>query len=208
VKNFAIGCFAVLLVLAVAGGGVAWFKFIKPGMEMASSFVELGEEFEQLNNSVENDGPYSPPEGATLDAEQLNRFLAAQGQMRQEIAGRMEELEAKFKAIDEQLNDQADMAGIAEAFGAYGDIADLLIFAKNAQVKALNAHDFSLGEYAWVRNQAYLAIGQSVREQMVQLPGASVPENLPDSVSEETVQLVEPHREELLQSLPLAYWGL
>lgn len=208
-KNFAIGCAVVLLVLVVGGGTVAWFKLIKPGMEMASSFVEFGEEFGQLNEAIANKEPYRPASDATLTAAQLDRFLAAQRQMRTTISERMTELEAKFKTIDQQLKEQQDLAGIAEAFGAYGDIADLLLFAKQQQIEALNTHDFSMEEYVWVRNQAYLAIGESMREQMVQLPGQQQMQGrLPNTVPEETVRMVEPHREALLESMPLAVWGL
>lgn len=78
--------------------------------------------------------------------------------------------------------------------------------ARRAQVKALNEHGFSPGEYAWVRAKVYRAIHETVAVGMAQFLSA---EQVPEigEVHEDTVELVEPHREELLEAHSLAWWG-
>jgi len=206
-KKFAIGCFGVLVVLALAGGAFTWFKVIKPGMEMASGFMELGEEFERLNDSVENQASFRPPADGVLDLERFERFLAAQRQIQTSMEGRLGELKEKYEALDQRLESGEDSAGIGDVIGAYADIGELLIAGKRAQVEALNSHDFSLEEYAWVRDQSYRALGQSVAVASIPNAPGQVQFNGNEEVAPETVALVEPHREELMQALALAWWG-
>lgn len=206
-KKFAIGCFGVLVILALAGGAFTWFKVIKPGMEMASGFMELGEEFEQLNNSVENQATFQPPADRVLEPARFERFLAAQRQIQTSMEGRLGELKEKYEALDQRLQGEGENAGIGDVIGAYADIGELLIDGKRAQVEALNSHGFSLEEYAWVRDQSYRALGQSVAVASIPNAPGQIQFNRNEEVSPETVALVEPHREELMQALVLAWWG-
>ncbi|GAB4167360.1 MAG: hypothetical protein Kow0020_00160 [Wenzhouxiangellaceae bacterium] len=205
-KKLAIGCFVVLLVAAVAGGGIVYFKVIKPGMQMAGTFIELGEQFRELDRQIENRRPWDPPEGTELTEAQLGRFLSAQRLIRERLAGRLDELNRKYKTIEQELKASGGQAGIREILGAYGDLGTLLLEAKKAQVEALNAQQFSPEEYAWVRNRVYAALGQPVAQ--LDLSGASTGEAGWPSVSEQTRALVEPHREELLEMAPIAWFGL
>ena len=95
--------------------------------------------------------------------------------------------------------------------------------AKRAQVEALNAAQFSLPEYAWVRQQAYAAIGVPImnmdvskfiehvksgdmdakHEQPGQLEGSFEP-----SGPERNRVLVEPHKKTLEDNAPLSFFGL
>ncbi|MGB0513923.1 MAG: hypothetical protein ACPGJE_03680 [Wenzhouxiangellaceae bacterium] len=204
-KKFAIGCFGVLVIVAVAGGALTWFKVIKPGMEMASGFMELGEEFERLNDSVENQAAFQPPADGVLDAARLERFLAAQRQIQGSMEGQLDELKQKYEALDQRLESGDETAGIGDVFGAYADIGELLISGKRAQVEALNNHGFSLNEYAWVRDQAYRALGQSVAVASITNGAGQI--QFDNEVAPETLALVEPYREELMQALALAWWG-
>ncbi len=206
-KNFAIGCLAVLVVLAVAGGGIAWFKVIKPGMEFAGGIAELGREYSELNESIENRSGFTPPAGGELDEDRFHRFLAAQRQMRNELEGRLEELQNKYEALEAEIEQRGGQAGIGDMMEAYGDLTGLLIDAKRAQVEALNAQDFSLPEYTWVRDQVYRAIGESVAVAAIS-NGAGQTGEYKASIPEATREMVEPHREELLEGHALAWWGL
>ena len=205
-KNFAIGCFAVLLIAAVAGGGIAYFKVIKPGMEMAGSFMKFGEEFEQLEKQVDNRRDFTPPSDRVVSEEQLQRFLAAQQQIETRMQGRFDELKNKYETLEQELKADNSKAGIGDILGAYGDVGGLLLDGKRAQVEALNAQDFSLGEYAWVRDQVYRALGESVA--VASFGNSGVPTEYRGQVPQETVERVEPHREELMRSLVIAWWGL
>lgn len=206
-KKFAIGCLGVLVVLAVVGGGITWFKVIKPGMDFASGLVEIGKQYDQLNDQIENRSRFEPPADGSISEETLSRFLATQRRIGETMQERFAKLEEKYQALKEDIDTrEAGEASLSEILGAYGDVTQLLIDGKRAQVEALNQHGFSLAEYAWVRAQVYRALGESVAVATfgdiddMQQPRTSVPE--------ETRQLVEARREELMDAHALAWWGL
>ena len=209
-KNFAIGCAAVLVILTVAGVGVVWFKFgddISAGMDAVQGFAEMGTQFEELDESIDNRGAYTPPADGELNEDTFQRFLAAQRQMRGELEGRLEELQSKYEAVEQEIDERGGQAGISDMMGAYSDLTDLLIDAKRAQVHAINDQNFSLQEYNWVRDQVYRAIGESVAVAAIAAnPNASG--EFQASVPEATREMVEPYREELMESYVLAWWGL
>ncbi|MBS3747799.1 MAG: hypothetical protein KGY53_12800 [Wenzhouxiangellaceae bacterium] len=206
-KNFAIGCLAVLVVLAVAGGGIAWFKVIKPGMEFAGGVAELGREYSELNEAIENRSGFAPPADGELGEDRFQRFLAAQRQMRNALEGRLETLEDKYESLEAEIEERGGQAGVGDMMDAYGDLTGLLIDAKRAQVEAINAQDFSLSEYNWVREQVYRAIGESVAVAAIS-NGAEGGGEFEAQVPEATREMVEPYRDELLQGHALAWWGL
>ena len=206
-KNFAIGCLGVLVVLAVVGGGVAWFKVIKPGMEFAGGIAELGREYSELNESIDNRSGFTPPAEGELNEDRFQRFLAAQRQMRNELEGRLGELQEKYESLEDEIDERGGQAGLGDMMAAYGDLTGLLIDAKRAQVEALNSQNFSLQEYTWVRDQVYRAIGESVAVAAVS-NGAGGGGEYETSTPEATREMVEPHREELLEGHALAWWGL
>ncbi|MDT8450764.1 MAG: hypothetical protein RQ847_11405 [Wenzhouxiangellaceae bacterium] len=207
-KKFAIGCLGVVLVLAVAGGAVTWFKVVKPGMEFAGGIAKLGQEFSELNEAVENRRPFRAPADGALDEPAFRRFLAAQRQMRARLEGRLNELNAKYEELEQQVDQRGGDATVGEMMGAYADLTGLLIEAKRAQVDALNAHDFSLAEYAWVRDRVYRALGRSVA--VAAIGSASGPDGAgsEDAPAPATIEMIEPYREELMEGHVLAWWGL
>jgi len=205
-KKFAIGCFGLLVVLAVAGGGITWFKVIKPGMEFAGGIAELGQQYSELNDSIDNRSGFTPPADGALNEGAFNRFLAAQRAMRNRLEGRLQELEQKYKALEEEVDQRGGQASIADMMGAYSDLTDLLIEAKRAQVDALNSQGFSLQEYNWVRGQVYRALGESVAVAAIGENGSA--QGINTTVSDVTREMVAPHREELMQAHALAWWGL
>ncbi|MEX0916456.1 MAG: hypothetical protein WDZ60_11205, partial [Wenzhouxiangellaceae bacterium] len=204
-KNFAIGCAGVLLVLTVVGGGIAWFKVIKPGMEFAGGIAELGKEYSELNESIDNRSGFNPPSDGELSEDRFQRYLAAQRQMRTELEGRLEELQAKYESLEKEIDERGGQAGIGDMMGAYSDLTDLLIDAKGAQVEAINTQEFSLQEYNWVRDQVYRALGESVAVAAIAAnPDASG--EFEASVPEATREMIAPHREELMEMHVLAWW--
>jgi len=165
-KNFAIGCVAVLLILTVAGVGIVWFKFgddISAGIDAVQGVAKLGPQFEELNESIDNRSGFTPSDDGVLDETTFQRFLTAQRQMRGQLEGRLEELQSKYEALEQELDQRGGQAGIGDMMSAYGDLTGLLIDAKRAQVEAINAQNFSLEEYNWVRDQVYRSIGLGAR---------------------------------------------
>jgi hypothetical protein len=106
--------------------------------------------------------------------------------------------------------------------GFWRDLGGVATEAKRRQVEALNEQGFSLAEYQWVREQAYLALGmESLAVGFGELVtaardgGISGMEDLArrqeqadQAVPPENRALVEPHREELAEWAPLALLGL
>lgn len=215
-KKFLIGCLGVFLILAVGGSALTYFFVIKPGMQVFTEFAELGQQFEQANQSIENTANFVPPANFELDPSRFDRFLAAQRDIRTSLGNRLQELDEKYRAFD-QSQGGSEQAGIADVIGAYGDFFGLLLDAKNAQIDALNAQNFSLEEYSWTRNQVYRAIGQPVGliaigenfslDQMMNLEAEAEAEG-EQAIPQSNIDLVEPHREELMEMLALAWWGL
>lgn len=201
--KFLVGCLVVFALLVVGGGTAGYLFFIKPGLEYASEFARMGEEFEALNDDIVNTGDFSPPNDATVGEAQFRRFLAAQRQMRTRLEGRLEELDAKYEAMKSESGQQE--MGIKDMIDAHKDLLDLILEAKRAQVEALNAQGFSLAEYAWVRNCVYRAIGQSVA---VAAMAETSPDTMPAEIDTATVEMVTPHREELMEMHALAWFGL
>lgn len=203
--RIAIGCLVVLLAVAAAGG-VAWFKFVKPGMDFAGDVVRFGEEFQQLDRSITNRARFTPPGDGILDERQFERFLAAQSGIRARMEAHLGPLNEKYSELKAKLDADDAEPGLRDLAGAYRDFGGLLLEAKRAQVEALNTQNFSQQEYLWVRQQVYLALGESVGA-MAAVEGAG---DQPRTrlVPEESVALVNPHRETLMETHVLAWWGL
>jgi hypothetical protein len=214
--KFVIGCLGVGLLLSVAGIGVVWWKFgddisagvgmVTGGIEAAGEFAKLQEEFEELDATVANRAAFSAPADAQLGEERFERFMQAHAQMRGVLEGRLQELDAKYEQQKQDLEAEGGEMGLAEIADAYGDLAALLLDAKRAQVEALNAQDFSLEEYRWTRNVVYKALGESVAVAAIG-QGANASQ-FNQTVPQETIDLVEPHRQELMETYVLAWWGL
>ncbi|MEM1081704.1 MAG: hypothetical protein AAGH65_09005, partial [Pseudomonadota bacterium] len=138
-KKVLIGCLGVILLVVVGGSILGYLFVIKPGMQVYSEVVQLGENFEQANESIENQSSFSPPASEELTAQQVDRYLAAQDSIRASLGARLEELEDKYRRFDQSQDGGGEQAGIGDVIGAYGDIFGLLAEAKQAQVDALNA---------------------------------------------------------------------
>lgn len=203
--KFLAGCLVVLVLVVVAGAGVGYFMFLKPGMDFAGDVVKFGQEFQEINQRLEDRSDFNPPSDGRLDEERFQRFLAAQRQMRQRLAARLGELEEKYETIQAELDAADAEPSIRQMAGAYRDLGDLLLEAKRAQVDAINEQGFSLEEYTWVRNRVYRAIGQSVAVAGIGEEGNA---GAGQSVDADTVAMVEPHTEELMEMHVLAWWGL
>lgn len=194
-KKIAFGCLGVLLLLSLAGGIIVYRFVIVPGRSMMQS-AEALQQIETLNQDIRNQQPFTAPE--SLTANHVDRFVGVQRQLLAQLEGRMGELEARYEQTD-----QNDMT-FNEIINVWQDLAGVLVDAKRAQVDALNAADFSLAEYAWVRQQVFIALGYS---NITELPGAQ--QQMSDSdVSPEAVALVRPHQELLQQTVVLSAFGL
>jgi hypothetical protein len=196
-KKIALGCLGVLLLLSLAGGIIVYRFVIAPGRSMLES-AEALQQLETLNQDIDNQQPFTAPE--SLTASQVDRFVAVQRQMLEQLEGRVAELEARYEQTDQ------DNMTMTEVMRVWQDFAGVLVEAKRAQVNALNTADFSLAEYAWVRQQVFIALGYS---NITELPGAQGQLTANDiNISPETIELVRPHQDLLEQTFALSMFGL
>lgn len=203
--KFLIGCLVVVVVLVGAGGTVGYFYFIKPAYDFATDVESFVREYAELNEQIERTERYQPPGDGSITAEQFQRFLVAQRDMREAMEGRMGELKEKLESMQEEIDREDRDASIGELAGAYRGLGDLLINAKRAQVETLNRYNFSLQEYMYVRNQTYRALGQEVA---VAAFGDQAMQEQTRQVPDEVVEMVAPHREELMESYAFAWFGM
>lgn len=211
-KKIAIGCLVVFGVLAVAGGAIAYIYVIRPASAAVDTARNLAR-IETLNEDVRATGPYDAPADELLAPGQVDRYLAVQEDMRARLEGRVAELEERYEQFDQAGTDPS----LADVTQTWSDVASLLVEAKEAQVEALNAHDFSLAEYAWVRGRVLQAAGlgaygYDLAELASRAEGegaASDPSgDPPDTVPEENIDLVDPHRDTIRDTLAFAMFGL
>lgn len=204
-KKFLVGCLVVLVVLVVAGGTAGYFFVIKPAWEIAGGVQEFVQEYAELNEQIERQDGFEPPPDGGITSEEFQRFLVAQRDMRESMTGELEALEERIDTMKQELEAEDREAGIGEMFTAYQGLGELLIKAKRAQVEALNRYNFSLQEYLYVRNQTYRALGQEVA---VASFGDQAPQMRTYEVPEEVVEMVKPHREELMEGYAFAWFGI
>lgn len=198
-----MGCLAAILLVVVGGGIVGYNLYVKPAVSFVGDATRFVIEFESYNEGIRSAQAYVPPAGTELQADQLQRFMAAQGDMKAALAGQLEQLNLKYQELERNLAGREP--NLREMFGAYQDVADLLLISKRNQIEALNRHDFSLQEYAWVRQQAYQALGQQVNVASLEQSSANRPAQY---ASDQALALVEPHREQLAEMYVLAWFGL
>lgn len=230
-KKIALGCalLLVLVVLAVAAGGFwLWHRHgddLREGFANAGELIEAGKTYQEsfsklgeiadLDRGIEADPGFEPPAAGELTTDQVDRLLAVQRRVRAEMGGRLEGFRARYE-------DRRDVS-VGEALEGLNELGDLAVEAKRHQVEAVNDSGFSRQEYAWVKRQAYLAVGFSDVAIDLNAIGDAVRrgdyQEVVDELNERKVdgetavpaanaELVEPHRDELEEWFPLALLGL
>ena len=214
-KKLLIGCLVLAVVLAVTAGAASYYLYRKVDSTI-SGFKELGT-VPELERSVRNKTPFTPPASGELTGPQLNRYLDVQQQVRARLGAGAAKIEQKYKTL--LAKDSATIVDAPAIIAAYRDLATTYVDAKRAQVGALNDAGLSLEEYRWVRRQAYAAIGMplmefDVAQIMADIKAGRTPEqptpsmNLTPTAQPGTVKLVEPHRKALEANAGLAFFGL
>jgi len=200
-----LGCLIVAALLVVGGGVAGYFLVFKPAYQFASDVGRFTSEFVALNDEIERDQLYQPPLEGMLSPQQLERYLAVQRDIRAGMQGQLDQLTGRFERVNSELERQERDTNILDMITAYRDLGDLILAAKQQQVQAINAHGFSLQEYLYIRNISFRALGEDIAVAAFGQQGAPpMVRELPEDV----VELVRAHREELMKSYPLAWFGL
>lgn len=209
-KRFLIGCLAVFVVVLVAGAIAAYVFLWRPIRAVAQLPQQIAQ-VQQLDDRVQDRSPFTPPADGLLAAADIERYLRVQEAMRADLAGRMEELDAKYQ----QLQTADGRPRIRQILNAYADLFGLIREAKEAQVAALNAQSFSVAEYAWVKREVLAASGLPVTGfdlgQIVEAASSGRELEAPTLVREvpqANLDLVEPYRDRLEELIGFAYFGL
>jgi hypothetical protein len=153
--RWVFGCLGVVLVLVLALGGAAWWFVLRPLQAMAA-VVEQVAAIEQLDAGIRRQGPYQPPSDGLLEERQVERYVAVLAAVRGDLNQGLVQLQRRYEDLDGRPPELLDIPRLA---GAYLDLFRLLVEAKEAQVAGLNAQEFSLEEYRWVRGQVLGALG-------------------------------------------------
>lgn len=220
-KKLAAGCLVVLVACAVAAGVGAFYLFrsARPLVERAGQTMDaianLGRARE-IEAGLTATSTFVPPASGELTAAQVERFLAVQRQVSARLGSGVERLKAKYAQLTapgaHRIEYQQVLTGL-------GDLSDLYLDGKRAQVEALDAAAVSMAEYRWVRLRVFAAAGLEVTdvrledlEHWLRSSGADVP-TAPDvsalgRVPEANRALVKPHLAELKALMPLAAIGL
>ncbi len=215
-KKVAIGCAILVAVLAV-GAGIGLYVLSHKVGSTVKGFAELGT-IPDLERSVRNQEPYAPPASGEVTQPQVQRLLQVQQAIRSRLGARMDEIEREYHALLQK--DSATITDAPALLAAYRDLASAFVDAKRAQVEALNKAKLSLGEYRWVRRQAYAGLGVPLMEMdmaeiITDIKSGRTPMEpvrttamVADSAPPANKKLVDPHRKELGDNVALAFFGL
>lgn len=220
-KKLFIGCGLALVIFGVTASVAAYYFVYRPARAFVSSMTDLGN-MPELETALINKASFTPPAGSSLTEPQVRRFMAVQQTVKTQMGSRFSQLDAKYKAIDEQSRGGQRSLRIGEMVGAYQDLFGLIGDARRAQVDALNAQNFSKDEYNWVRTRVYEAAGlevagldlndlvDKVKSGTFELPDRDRAklEEAVRSVPEQNRKLVAPHLDALKDWVPYAIFGL
>jgi hypothetical protein len=226
-KKLAIGCGIVLVIALVVGAVATYFIVNKVRSTVAdvrssvTGFTELGR-IPEIERGVKNTMAFQPPDSGELTADQVSRYLSVQDQVRQTLGARVKEMDTKYKALLSRANrNETTALDMPELIRAYRDLAGLYVQAKRAQVDALNTAHFSLGEYRWIRQQSYLAIGYPMMNVDVGAmiddamagrapaqPQQTIPLPAGPAGPEKNKTLLAPHKKALEDNAALSFFGL
>lgn len=161
-KKLVIGCGLALVLVGVLGAVGAYVFVYRPARALISSGSELMasvNRFNEIDARVANVASFAPPADGALTETQVARYVAVMESVHTKMGARATELETKYKALKER---EGEAASLTTVVGAYRDLFQLVLDAKEAQVAGLNAQNFSMDEYQWVRTRVYEAAGVQV----------------------------------------------
>ena len=210
-KKFAIGCLGLILVLSIAGGIAGYIFVYRPAKKAITSTIDNVKQLEQiseLNKQLKNQSSFTIPADKTLTEKQVDRYMAVQKIMRDNLETDFDTLEEKYKDIKEEPN----VRDIIKLMSGYSDLIRIILDAKKTQVAALNSNGFSLGEYEWVKRQVFAAAGQTLTSIDLSkiASGDSNPTEvlLPTNIPEQNVELLKKYKDNLEDYMGLAFFGL
>ena len=222
-KNFAIGCLVVFLLVAGVGGFFLYTKVIKPGMGIVQGVQQMAQ-MEELNKDIKNKQRFTIPSNGELNETQVADYMTAVKFMREDLQDDYDIMKAKVEELDAKEDTNNNIQGIRDIADIYQQMLTTVTEAKKSQVKAINEVGYSLEEYNWVRERVLEAAGLGVYsfgiEQLAQAAeqdSSQALQTLEDDMRAEienanipqvNIDLVQPYIEELPEYLGFASFGL
>ena len=215
-KKIALGCLGVGLLVLVGGGFFGYNYVVKPMMGSVSSLQNIHEK----NTQITNQQPYSAPQDGELSANQVDRFVNVQREIRQGLENVLTEFQEKYEDMGQEWEERDP--SIREMMNVWGDLVGLYSDAKQVQVDALNNEGFSLEEYRFVQQSFYQALGVELFSYNIDQIAKSAAEgnfelNMEEfeaaqeqmrEVPERNRELVAPYADSAEDWLVFAWWGL
>ncbi len=221
-KKILAGCL-VVAVIAMIGFGVAAFyayRAMRPVIDNASSYMDKAREVTRLGEGVRNKSAFEPPVNGELTAQQVERFVAVQTRVRDDLSDRWELVEQKSSELKSKAAAKSGDWTLAEFTGVFADIATIWVDARRAQDNAINVQRFSEAEYEWVRRRVYEAAGvelasgldlskiEALARDQAAKGGGEIPALKLAEVPTANIELVKPHAAKIKEWIPLAALGL
>jgi hypothetical protein len=215
-KKLLIGCGIVLLVAGVAVAGIVYYGYMKVRSTIAQ-FEQLAQVGE-IERGVRIKETFVAPPSGQLTQKQVDQLMKVLTTVHDRLGQNMSAFQRNYQALAQKGKDTT-VVDLPTLISAYRDIAAGYIDAKKAQVDALNEAGLSLSEYRWIRAQAYQALdipffAVDFDKLASQVKSGNAPAEAPlDPVPSGTAPpgnkaLLEPHRKQLEDYMPLAAFGL
>ena len=221
-KKILFGCL-VVLVIAVTAFGVATYyayRWARPMLQSTGDYLDRAREMTRLGEEVRNREPFTAPQNGELTAAQIERFIAVQTRVQDELGTRWAEIEKKAQEITRKTEQDRSALTFAEFTTVFSDLAGIYLEARRAQVRALNVQRFSDAEFSWVRLRVYEAAGmhvasgidlssiERIARESAEKGNVTLPDVPKPNVPQANIELVKPHLAKLKQWLPMAVLGL
>jgi hypothetical protein len=167
-----------------------------------------------------NTSAYAGPASGELTADQVQRFLRVQAHVKATLGARAEAFTEKYKELGTKRPDGSEVPpSLSQLLAGLGDMSQVYLDARRAQVDALNTEKFSREEFSWVRLRVYQAAGiEAVGYEPRQIEGmikgmatgaeVKVPDvELPDAPAKNR-ELIKPYAKQVMEWLAMASFGL
>src|SRR6185436_16637858 len=136
-------------MIGLGVAGYYAYRIARPMIGNAGDYVARAREFARLGDRVANKSPYVPPKNGELTASQVERFIAVQTRVRDELGDRWSQITATSEALRKRTENN-EMLSFSDVTEIFREVGNIYVEARRAQVNALNIHKFSDGEYLWV----------------------------------------------------------
>ena len=220
-KKLAAGCLVVVVICVVVLGVAMYFGYraFSPMIDSAATVLEQAKAAAAESDRLENTTRYVAPANGELSEAQVRRLLAVHDRMRNSLGPRWAELQTQAYRFQQQAKTDARELSFPELVTMVRSRGSIIVEARRAHVDALNAEQFSSGEYTWVTLRANEAAGleavegidwseiQAAIKDGADRVGVREPRVPEPDIPEHNRELVRPHLDALKAWLPLTMLG-